>query len=697
MSPRVQQQINTRLATDKSLDGLMTAVSALERANAGADALNPYRSQARTLAQQQMQAGVQQPLPWLATARFALEDQDDALFRQTTQQMLQRFPNNPQAHYFDGVRAVQDQDWQGAEAALSKAKALGMDDESLAQLLKMAIDNQRWIWQYAKILTAILIVWLIGLFVIAFVGKSLSKRTLKAIQNDGAAVGPGTRKLYRWIVTAASVYYFISLPLMLALSIAIPLAIGYALLLTPFLNLWLVAIVLIGGIGGIITAISGLRTAYIKIPEPSIGRSLRPNESPQFWKLVRDVAADVGTRPVDDIWILPGVDMAVLERGTWREKMHDKGERVLLLGIGLLPGMKTDAMKAILAHEYAHFIHRDTAGGDIALPVRVAMGRFIEAIESRGSVSNWDITVQFLRYYVPLYYRLTLGASRMQEVLADRFAVERYGASSLIDGFQHVVRRDLEFQHLTSKAVSETMRGTYATSAFYAPSKAIVGEDRFYLEVSVHDELQQPTTDFNSHPGMMERIALARKVGVDRSISPGLVVNLFGEVVKSLARDMTQRIMDQVNLQARLVKKNDDELLERINRAIEVQPSLDLLLLRGEIYYRQGEIKTTIADLDTILTHVPGDITTLFARANVYESEKEYENGAAQPEANQDTSQRIASRHTVQVGAADGHVSAPMAENEDSDHRVRRGPAIGSEFFKRHARSAASRGSAENA
>ena len=102
-----------------------------------------------------------------------------------------------------------------------------MSDDSLAQLLKMAIDNQRWIWQYAKILTGLVVVWLAGLALIVVVGRYLSRRTLRIIRDGDqlslTAADRWTRSAYRAIVSLASLYYFISLPVMLFLSIALPL------------------------------------------------------------------------------------------------------------------------------------------------------------------------------------------------------------------------------------------------------------------------------------------------------------------------------------------------------------------------------------------------------------------------------------------------------------------------------------------
>jgi Peptidase family M48 len=77
----------------------------------------------------------------------------------------------------------------------------------------------------------------------------------------------------------------------------------------------------------------------------------------------------VSTRPIDEIRVTPGCDLAVYEKGGFREKMQDRAKRILILGVGALNGMRQNAFRAVLAHEYGHFSHRDTAGGDVALRV----------------------------------------------------------------------------------------------------------------------------------------------------------------------------------------------------------------------------------------------------------------------------------------------------------------------------------------
>jgi Zn-dependent protease with chaperone function len=117
-----------------------------------------------------------------------------------------------------------------------------------------------------------------------------------------------------------------------------------------------------------------------------------------------------------------------------------------VLGVGLLQGFEQGAFRAVLAHEYGHFSHRDTAGGDIALRVRQDMMKFATAMAERGQAVWWNLAFQFLRIYSFLFRRISHGATRLQEVLADRVAAHNYGAAQFEEGLRHVIQRDIEFQ-----------------------------------------------------------------------------------------------------------------------------------------------------------------------------------------------------------------------------------------------------------
>ncbi|MES2789346.1 MAG: tetratricopeptide repeat protein [Planctomycetota bacterium] len=620
----LQQSIARNLQQDKSLSGLMNAVWSIEQVGGGANLVNPYRSQAMQLARQQIQQGGNQPLAWVATAKFALEDRDDATFRQVTRELVQKFPTNPQGHYFEGLRAIQDQEWKAAEGAFLKAKSLGMSDGSLSELLKLAIDNQRWIWLYSQLIFEVIVAWLFGLLALWLVGWLLSSMTLSAIEKghvDANSMSERlTRRLYRIVVNLAGVYYFLSLPVLVLTAIILPLSLSYAVLMVSFLNLWLVAVILLGGIGGVLTAASGLRAAFVKVVDQPIGRSLPRQEAPKFWAFMEEVAGQMETRPVDDIWLTPHTDVAVVERGTWIQKLGDRGERVLIIGAGILPGFKLDALRCVMAHGYAHFQHRDTAGGDVALRVYAAMNRFAEAIATRGEVRWWDVTVHFLRWYHLLFRRLTLGASRLQEVLADRAAVKLCGASALEDGVRHVIRRSIEFDFLLTEAVKKSLRENPLPLSFYSPARALTLEDRHEQDLVFAEVIDRKTTDDDSHPAPQERFELARRLRVDRPVSPRIARELFDQTADRLEDDMAKLLHDRVTERAKQIKAVDEILLQAIGDRLKGVFDTGLLEQRAKIHYRQGRLDQAIADLTSIIDKFPDAIVQIMSRSVVYEA-----------------------------------------------------------------------------
>jgi len=52
----------------------------------------------------------------------------------------------------------------------------------------------------------------------------------------------------------------------------------------------------------------------------------------------------------------------------------------------------------------------------------------------------------FPRVYNFIFRRISHGATRLQEILADRVAAQIYGAPAFEGGLRHVIRRSLEFE-----------------------------------------------------------------------------------------------------------------------------------------------------------------------------------------------------------------------------------------------------------
>jgi tetratricopeptide (TPR) repeat protein len=628
-----QQLLTAQLQQDPSLSGLVSVVSTAEHADMSAPVLEALRGQALDLAQTQVAAGSNEPLPLVAVARFSLDDGKDLEFRAATQQLVERFPDNYYGHFFNGVRKLKDNDFEGAEQSLRRAKALGMAQPSLADMLKVAIDNQEWIWEYAFLTLIVIGAWLGGLVVLFVTGKLLSARTLKAVQRHGpepASAGERwLRRVYAWIINLAGIYYYLSLPVVVLLALALPLSLGYGLLMVPWLNLGLIGLVLCLGLGGLLTALNGLRTAFVRVRDHDFGRNVSPKEWPAVWQVVREVAERAGTRCVDEIWVLPNADIAVIERGGLWRRLRNRGRRILILGLGAMEGLKLDAFKCILAHEYGHFRNRDTAGGDVSLRVNLAMRKFADAVAKDGKVRWWHVAVHFLRAYHFLFRRLTFGASRLQEVLADRVAVLCYGPSALTEGLTHVIRRAVEFQREMGRAVRDVVRGSRPAMALYQPPPPPALGEREQIEVAVKKILDRPTDADDSHPSPKDRFALAARVGAeDRLVGSERVWDLLAADDRVL-KDMRAVVGKVVGMEAGRLHTIQGALLDKLSWNLRFCSAPQGFLERARIYMSWGQYDKAVEDLSRVLRQFPSIGEIRFVRALAYQELELYDLAAA--------------------------------------------------------------------
>jgi len=192
--------------------------------------------------------------------------------------------------------------------------------------------------------------------------------------------------------------------------------------------------------------------------------------------------------------------------------MKDRARRALLLGAGVLEGFEQGAFRSVLAHEYGHFAHRDTAGGEVAPRVRQGLITFAIALGRAGFATWWNLAFQFLRLYDLLFRRISHGATRLQEVLADRVAIQLYGLEAFRLGLTHVIRRTILFNKLASDEIQRAVEQDRSLPNLYsltAPSDPATMAD---LEQQVTKELQATTTEDNTHPSPKDRFRLGERL-----------------------------------------------------------------------------------------------------------------------------------------------------------------------------------------
>ncbi|HKP12718.1 MAG TPA: M48 family metalloprotease, partial [Blastocatellia bacterium] len=439
--------------------------------------------------------------------------------RTAAARLRQEHPGLMETHYYSAWGAVAEKNWRAVETELEQAQALGLSAAAADEVLEAAgLRRNKTAWRYAYYTLYAVGAWLVGLELLFILGRLFSKKTLGWLEasdpNASAADGhERLRRYYRWLINVAGVYYYASIPVILSLVLAVTGAALYAIFMLRYIPYKIVLLLLLGAL---MTVYSLARSLFIKVESEDPGRALNESEAPGLWALTREVAAVVGTRPVDEIRVTPATEMAVYERGSFRERAQDRGRRVLVLGVANLNGFELNAFRAVLAHEYGHFRHRDTAGGDVALRVNNDLLKFALALAANGQAVWYNLAFQFLRVYDFIFRRISHGATRLQEVMADRVAAINYSPRAFEEGLRHVIRRGIEFEDAACWEVRDAVKSRRALQNLYE----LPVSNAAAVEEKIGEAIARQTSEDDTHPAPAERFRLVGRVSFMGELPP---------------------------------------------------------------------------------------------------------------------------------------------------------------------------------
>lgn len=232
---------------------------------------------------------------------------------------------------------------------------------------------------------------------------------------------------------------------------------------------------------------------------------------PRLSALLEEVAQAIGTRKVDIVFLTPGTDFAVFERGSFWARLRGQTQRCMILGVGVLEGLSCLEVRSILAHEYGHYRNEDTAGGSFALSVRQSFLTLAQALAEGGAAGWHNPALGFVRGFEQLFLRVSQGASRLQEILADRWAIFAYGSAAFVRSEEKLTARAMRFDAHVHRTLSETIDAQRPLGNLYRfKSSEVVPEAE--VERAVSEILERDAHPFDSHPSSRQRIAWAEAI-----------------------------------------------------------------------------------------------------------------------------------------------------------------------------------------
>ncbi|HSY48784.1 MAG TPA: M48 family metalloprotease [Thermoanaerobaculia bacterium] len=442
-------------------------------------------------------------------AEVALRLGSSDLTAQAANRLAAVAPRSWEVHYLRAFAIGNQGNLSAGKDELEQAHALGMPDDAFRATMD-AFDAARPLYQKVLIGGAyVLIPWLFALALIFGAGELLSRAALRASAElptdptvSPAGFGRRLRRIYAALIAFSSVYYYISIPIVVLLTLGLAAGIIFGMLAAGWISGQLIVIAFILGF---VTLVSVTKGFFKRVPNLDPGETLDLSAHPALRACIDDVAGTIGTRPVDKVYLTPGTDVAVMERGGMLKRSP---ERCLILGVGVLEGFTMRPFRAVLAHEYGHLINRDTAGGRMAISVRNTLMRSAIHIAQSGAAAWYSPTWQFLKLFNKVFLRVSHGASRFQEAMADRWATFAYGSAAFESGLNHVVLRSIDFRAHANATLSEAISQKKAVVNIYSfqPQEAWRPEE-------IAEEKRKAITDdespFDSHPSYAKRIAWA--------------------------------------------------------------------------------------------------------------------------------------------------------------------------------------------
>lgn len=483
-----------------------------------------------------------------------------------TAPLAERFPKDGVIAARNGYALALDGDPEAGADEFKRARKLGVepgrviDPRQVAQIEKAAEPSffgtfLRWMmWFFIIYAIIIALMFLAGLLLAS---KTRGPKALDLLgSSDGVMVGEGGQVVRTSHESLLTRFYMIMLFMALILFyISIPFVVWGLLIVT--------LVVLVVGLffrrdyassqlhnkmlaatgGGLWAVMKSLFVGFSKG-----GRGLKKDEDdcPRLYQVLADVAKRVDTDPVDEVYIAPGSMIGVKQEGSGPFGLFGRKKRILTLGLSTMHFLTVSELKAILAHEYAHFSHQDTFYSrfiyQVSLSIAVAMDGMKEA---GGFLTYFNPFYWFFWLYYKAYALLSSGFSRSREFLADRMACSLYGADVFANGLTKVCTDGTLFESYIYDKIAEMLKkdkeyvNMYVAFRKFRDEKLSAKErDKFYKKILAHE----PSL-FDSHPTFGERIDAVKALSKAKKTNSISALQVFEEP-DEIEKEMTEIVTE---------------------------------------------------------------------------------------------------------------------------------------------------------
>jgi len=323
-------------------------------------------------------------------------------------------------------------------------------------------------------------------------------------------------------------------------------------------------------------------------PDDGTGLVVPRDAAPRLWAAVDDLAAEVDTRPPDEIRVVPEVNAAVSERARLLGLVG--GRRTLLVGLPLLQTFTMSQLRAVLAHEMGHYSHSHTRLAAVTYRGRVTMIAII------AHVGPHNLVGLLFTQYARLFFLVEAAVSRRQEVEADRAAARIAGRAAAMSALADLPGLGAVWRFYLDRYVGRGLRFGYAPDALFLGFPQLVAARADELAKARSNPAEPERSRWDSHPPIADRLAAIAAMPEDAAMVDDGPAHVLVPDLAALAGRLDSLVL-RPDGQERLPW---DEYLARVAEA-ELTGAAAALL--GEFARQTGRDSASAADLvDTVGT-----------------------------------------------------------------------------------------------
>jgi Zn-dependent protease with chaperone function/Tfp pilus assembly protein PilF len=466
--------------------------------------------------------------------------------------LLKAHPDMVEAHHLQGAISIEQGDLPRAKAEIARLRQLGFEDRQALDRMESAVasmERRGLIW---KVPLAVVSAMALALLLLFAAGSLLSRMQVARLADVHAHVlrdeqTPGERRmlrLYSAVLWFGTVFFYFSVPAMVAISLLTGLGLIYAVFAylpqIPIKLILILGLVALGGSWAIV------RSLFLGSTPDDGELGITEKDEPRLFAALREVAEAAGSRMVDRVYLEADASVFVREAGGAFRILLGRGERVLHLGLWAMQGLTASELKAVLAHEYGHFAHGDTRLTPIIGRIVPTVVGILQRMAALGNSALINPVYWYLRVYFRVFFAATGGHSQRRELLADRTAALQYGGDAFGRGLRSVVEAGRIFEGNAGRLVVLLRTSGRPCTDLYACLRAArdAVPDRLRGE-ALQQDLEGEASQYDSHPPAKDRIARVAGVAARRPAEPEPAISLLADPAET-ARKITVKVVARV-------------------------------------------------------------------------------------------------------------------------------------------------------